>query len=242
MIDSPINKQVFVDHYVILGLTPGANPVTIKQNFRMLARKHHPDMQDGNAMRFLEIYNAYQVLFNPETRLMFDQQYWRYALARKQQMQLQLCKRIPLDRVSYSGNVVQFARRGLLRKKFRNRDRRRLFNIDFDLQVALTESELRQPILVYLPLVARYLCPDCRGSNPNCAACNGRGYHKTSRLVQIEFAGGLSVGQILDLDFSHLKPGPMSHFKRKRIRLRIERQQENRPLDHFARQRDHQGV
>jgi Ca-activated chloride channel family protein len=64
------------DYYAILGIHPNASLEEVKQAFRLLVRKHHPDVAPGNpeaTERFLTIHEAYQVLSSAELRLEYDQ-------------------------------------------------------------------------------------------------------------------------------------------------------------------------
>jgi len=62
------------DLYETLGVSRSATPEEIKRAFRQLAREHHPDVnQDPQAdERFKEINEAYQVLSDPERRVVYD--------------------------------------------------------------------------------------------------------------------------------------------------------------------------
>jgi curved DNA-binding protein len=69
------------DYYAILEVSKKADADEIKQAFRRLARKYHPDMNSGDRTaeaRFKEINEAYEVLSDPEKRRKYDQfgQYW----------------------------------------------------------------------------------------------------------------------------------------------------------------------
>ena len=70
-----------VDHYEILQINANAEPETIHRVYRLLAQRFHPDNTDtGNAARFRELTDAYQVLSDPERRAQYDvvhQQFWR---------------------------------------------------------------------------------------------------------------------------------------------------------------------
>jgi len=72
----------FKDYYAILGVSKTASPEEIKQAFRKLARKYHPDVNPDNKQaeaKFKEINEAYEVLSDPDKRKKYDQfgQYWK---------------------------------------------------------------------------------------------------------------------------------------------------------------------
>jgi len=72
------------DYYQILGVSKNASEKEIKQAYRRLARKHHPDLNPNDKSaeaRFKEINAAYEVLSNSEKRKKYDQfgEQWEYA-------------------------------------------------------------------------------------------------------------------------------------------------------------------
>jgi len=72
------------DYYQILGVSRNASEKEIKQAYRRLARKHHPDLNPGDKSaeaKFKEINAAYEVLSSPEKRKKYDQfgEQWEYA-------------------------------------------------------------------------------------------------------------------------------------------------------------------
>lgn len=76
----------FIDYYKTLGVAKDADEKAIKQAFRKLARKFHPDVNTGDAeaeRKFKEINEANAVLSDPEKRKQYDKygKDWEHAEA-----------------------------------------------------------------------------------------------------------------------------------------------------------------
>jgi molecular chaperone DnaJ len=72
------------DFYTILGIGRSASEKEIKQAYRRLARKYHPDVNPGDKTaeaKFKEINEAYEVLSDPEKRKKYDRygDQWQHA-------------------------------------------------------------------------------------------------------------------------------------------------------------------
>jgi DnaJ-class molecular chaperone len=66
----------FKDYYATLGVAKTANAKELKQAFRKLARKYHPDVNPGDKSaeaKFKEINEAYEVVGDPEKRKKYDE-------------------------------------------------------------------------------------------------------------------------------------------------------------------------
>jgi DnaJ-class molecular chaperone len=66
----------FKDYYAVLGVAKTASQKEIKQAFRKLARKHHPDVNPGDRAaeaKFKEINEAHEVLGDPDKRRKYDE-------------------------------------------------------------------------------------------------------------------------------------------------------------------------
>ena len=66
----------FKDYYATLGVPKTASEKEIKQAFRKLARKYHPDVNPGDVaaeLKFKELNEANEVLADPEKRRKYDE-------------------------------------------------------------------------------------------------------------------------------------------------------------------------
>src|SRR6266481_4760271 len=68
--------MAFVDYYQTLGVPKNASEKDIKNAYRKLARKHHPDLNPNDAeanKQFQQLNEANEVLSDPEKRKKYDQ-------------------------------------------------------------------------------------------------------------------------------------------------------------------------
>jgi curved DNA-binding protein len=84
----------FVDYYKLLGIDKTATPKDIKNAYRKLARKYHPDLnpKDKDAKKnFQQINEANEVLSDPEKRKKYDQygKDWQHSEQFEKQKQYQ---------------------------------------------------------------------------------------------------------------------------------------------------------
>lgn len=74
----------FIDYYSILGIGKNATEKEIKNAYRKLARKYHPDLHPNDKeakIKFQQINEANEVLSDPEKRAKYDQygKDWKHA-------------------------------------------------------------------------------------------------------------------------------------------------------------------
>ena len=99
--------MAFIDYYKVLGVNKNATEKEIKNAYRKLARKHHPDLNPNNAeaeKSFKQANEANEVLSDPEKRKKYDKygENWQHSEAFEQQERQQRQQR------SYSGGQQDF--------------------------------------------------------------------------------------------------------------------------------------
>jgi len=61
-----------INHYKVLGLKQNCSVLEVKRAYRELAKTSHPDVNPSDPEMFLRITRAVEVLSNPHSRIMFD--------------------------------------------------------------------------------------------------------------------------------------------------------------------------
>ena len=197
------------DYYAILGVGRSASEKEIKQGYRRLARKYHPDVNPGNKSaeaRFKEVNEAYEVLSDPGKRQKYDRfgDKWQYA------EQFTKAGRGAQRDSSRGGTYTtpEFGDLGDLGSIFENlfRDsgagfrtaRRPRKGQDIDYPVEVTLEEAYHGTKRLLELRAEEPCSTCAGSgrvgNKPCAACGGSGGVVRPKRLEVKVPPGVKDG------------------------------------------------
>ena len=205
------------DYYSLLGVSRSASEKDIKQAFRRLARKYHPDVNPGDKSaedKFKQISEAYEVLSDKDKRQKYDRfgDKWQYA-----------------DQFSGGGGGANyqnfdfgdiFGRGGgrtytygsgggegfdslldeLLRGRGGSRTRRaqprRGRDIESPVEVTLEEAFSGTSRLLSLQEDA--ICGTCHGSgriqNAICSVCRGRGTVPRTKRIEVKIPAGVRTG------------------------------------------------
>ncbi|HED04698.1 MAG TPA: molecular chaperone DnaJ, partial [Candidatus Fraserbacteria bacterium] len=187
------------DYYETLGVGRDASPEEIKKAYRRLAKQFHPDRANGgDAEKFKEATEAYEVLSDREKRLQYDhfghagpQQEFNFGPTDFSRA------REAFDEFGFgsSWNDVfdAFFGEGIRTTRTRQRQRSRAQpgeDLEYRLRITLEDAALGTRMKVTIPRYA--VCSSCQGSGREpgtgataCPACQGRGqveYHQRTML------------------------------------------------------------
>lgn len=171
------------DYYETLGVAKGASESDIKQAYRRLAMKYHPDRNQNDAeaeSRFKEAKEAYDILGNPEKRSRYD----RFGFAGVENSNSGFHTTEDLNDI-FGGIFSDFSDIfGSGRRSSRPAQGSHLrYSMELELEEAVNgvEKEIRVPTKV--------VCESCSGSGAKkgtspqtCSTCNGRGQVQMQQL------------------------------------------------------------
>jgi DnaJ-class molecular chaperone len=220
-------QSEFPDYYKCLGLPFGAGNEEIKHRFRNLAKTFHPDNQiTGSVSEFEKILRAYQILTSKRDRAIYDYAYFtRLSQSQKSLEKFPIVTNIPVERIQFATSVLEFAKKGLMRKGYRMKDRRKWTGIQHDVEVFILPQESEKVIRIQIPLTVRTICPNCLGSDLHCESCGGSGSYKSSRNLVLDLLPNQwRADSIMVIDLSKHRPDKFTHFKKNKIKLLLKLQ------------------
>ncbi len=208
------------DYYKILGVDRKADDKAIKSAYRKLARKYHPDVNNGKDDKFKEITEAYEVLSDPEKRRRYDTlgpDWQRYA-QQPPGAQGGAPGGFRVEHFEDAGEFSDFFRTifGDLGARPRGgRGRGAGVNVEdlfggaahgprgrgSDVQAAVEISldEAFHGTRKSFTLEGQEPCPTCHGAgNVNgqaCETCGGNGWQRTQRQLDVRIPAGVKTGQ-----------------------------------------------
>lgn len=209
------------DYYAILGVSRNASEKDIKQAYRRLARKYHPDVHPGDKAaeeKFKEINEAYEVLSDPDKRAKYDRYgaEWEYAD--------QFAKAGKGTWHTYQGAGADFGPEfggfgggfgfggedlgSLFDELFRGGGartytRRPTRGEDLEQRLEITLEEAYSGTKRLLELQTPEACPTCRGSGlverAPCPSCGGSGTVMSTRRLEVSIPPGVDNGSRIKL-------------------------------------------
>lgn len=206
------------DYYDVLGLKKGATEKEIKQAYRRLARKYHPDVNAGDKAseaKFKEVNAAYEVLSDAEKRKKYDKygDKWQYAdqmeEAARQQSQYQHYN--PFGQGGQDGEAFHFSgdiggMDSIFDELFGGRGRSSGFSRrsrstrgqDLEASIEITLEEAYSGTSRTISLQKQETCTTCKGTgqiqNLPCSACRGAGFIPGVSRLEVKIPSGVATG------------------------------------------------
>jgi len=194
------------DYYETLGVKRNASEQEIKQAYRRLARKHHPDVNSGDKSaeaKFKEINEAYEVLSGKETRKKYDRfgDQWQhadqFARAGRQQTPAWDFSQSGSTSFQFGGGDLNSLFDELLRDtRTYNRRTQPRRGRDIEAAVEVTLEEAFQGTTRTLSLQTEEPCPTCQGSsfiqNLPCSTCQGSGVLPRIKRLEVKIPAGVN--------------------------------------------------
>ncbi|MGH2907708.1 MAG: molecular chaperone DnaJ [Solirubrobacteraceae bacterium] len=184
------------DYYKILGVGRNASEDEIKKAYRKLARKYHPDTNQGDKKaeeRFKEISQAHDVLSDPDKRKQYDRAGTTFG-----QFANAAAGGTGFDASSFSGGFGDILSnlfgngtgRGADAGSVRGARPRPARGRDLETEVSLTFDQAVNGTQVSLTVPTSQPCPTCQGSGAKpgtsprvCPVCNGTGMEAQSQGI-----------------------------------------------------------
>ena len=199
------------NYYEALGVPKAASEKDIKSAYRKLARKHHPDVNQGDKSaeaRFKEINAAHEVLADPEKRRKYDKYGDRWEMA--DQIEANERSRGAAGAFGHQGggagtftgesgdfgsifdNLFRRERSGPRGQPARRRGQ----DIEHPIEVALEEAF--HGTTRTLSLTSPETCPVCGGSGEIagavCHNCDGTGMVASAKRIEVKVPPGVKTG------------------------------------------------
>jgi molecular chaperone DnaJ len=202
------------DYYELLGIKKDATEKEIKQAYRRLARKYHPDVNPGDKSaeaKFKEINTAHEILSDKEKRAKYDKygDKWQYADQFEQAggaggPQTQYYQYSPGDETGFhfGGDIggMDSIFEELLRGRsggFSRRSRPRRGQ-DLETAVQITLEEAYSGTTRTISLQMEEPCAACKGTgriqNVACSVCRGAGAVPNIKRLEVKIPAGVNTG------------------------------------------------
>ncbi|MBN1176267.1 MAG: J domain-containing protein [Dehalococcoidales bacterium] len=198
--------------YDLLGVSKSASDKEIKQAYRRLARKYHPDVNAGDKgaeSKFKEVNAAYEVLSDADKRKKYDKygDKWQYAdqFEEAERQQAQYRQYSPGGGASYHfggdiggmDSIFEELFGGARARGFTRRSQPRRGQ-DLESTVEVTLEEAYHGTSRTISLQTEKPCSACKGSgmiqNLPCSACRGSGVVPDIKRLEVKIPAGVATG------------------------------------------------
>jgi molecular chaperone DnaJ len=201
------------DYYELLGVKRDATEKEIKQAYRRLARKYHPDVNPGDKSaegKFKEVNTAYEILSDKEKRAKYDKygDKWQYAdqFEKAGAQQSQYYQYSPGGDTSFHFGGDIGGLDSIFEEMFSTGGRSRGFSRrprpqrgqDLETSVEVTLEEAFSGTSRTISLQMEEPCATCKGTgriqNVPCSVCRGAGAVLASKRLEVKIPAGVKTG------------------------------------------------
>ncbi len=209
------------NYYEILNLPLSASVEEIKKNYRVLAKKYHPDTcQEKKLYHFFNVITlAYQTLMDPQERRKYNEKLLNICF-KPMTKENRVEEEDEKIKIIYSRSLGALAKRGFflsnLPKSYRkNRD------LKYDVEVFLDYKKAETLRIFEIDVPTKYPCPECRGQDHYCTFCLGKGYIMRAMKVKVALPRTPLSGEIFEINFNPLNTGQLAVIRASKLRIKI---------------------
>jgi molecular chaperone DnaJ len=221
------------DYYVVLGVPRTESAGGIREAFRHLALRYHPDRAGATSTPlFQEIVEAYRVLGDPQKRALYDRALRHAERSAEVPSPAIVTGSPPVESlapvpVSILGDfeIIRPSLEALLDRVRRNFTGRGVPKAErlqaLNVEIVLTPEEAARGGLVEVGIPVYYPCPQCHGVGRRwiyvCDACSGVGMVEEEEPVRVRLPPLVADGDVLEMPLRGL--GIHNLFLRLVVRL-----------------------
>lgn len=195
------------DYYKILGVTESNTAEEIKQAYRRLARKYHPDVT-GESLESLKIFKdineAYEILSNTLKKAEYDRarRFYEYARSNNNPEPKETDKKEESKnngRFRFNDFFTNFS----FEKKVQNEFKNPVKGKDVYSELEISYVEALEGVLKTINLLQKRVCSSCKGrkfvNGSICNHCHGKGEQVSYNKYSVKIPAGIKSGSKIRL-------------------------------------------
>ena len=201
------------DIYKVLEVNYDADEKEIKQSYRRLVRKYHPDSagSDANVLKFKEIQEAYEILSNEDTRKKYDilHGYYREKIKKsyknettknKYEEYIKSAQKHAQSSMPFSQSVNEALDSLFHSKKTTGKKEAKMpvNGDDINLEISLSCFETINGTNRKVNILHTQPCPKCEGrkfiNGTECSMCKGTGQLSLQKKINVKIPKGVNRG------------------------------------------------
>jgi DnaJ-class molecular chaperone len=204
-------KAMVKDYYIVLGVSRGSDLKKIKDAYRTIVKRYHPDLSQNTETteNFLEVKKAYETLGDEEKRKQYDEE----LAGEGSELRIRRVPEIVREKRSRFEGIESIYSRtddffsGFL-PGFFDVEKKRVREKDLYFEAILTPGEAAEGGLFPVTVPVLEICPRCRTSgmweNFFCPVCRGYGRVQREREFSLSIPPGVRHGTEITLSLEDI--------------------------------------